>query len=663
MKKQILFGLLAAGMLAACSSDDSLSENQANEYDMVAGQPAYLSLGIAMPNDPQTRANDDFDDGAEDEYKVHSGMLYLFKGSSEADAVIFGAYEIPTSITFGLDGSDQITSTSSQYVQEISSPDLASGQKLFAYVMLNNKGNVTGLTYTLGTTTWADFSKEALTAIGLASAAAEEAGQGAMSTTNGLVMTNAPLSTEAGGTAASTGDIKTLAEIDKSSIYKSKKEAEDATNQTCIYVERAAVKVQVNFTSTVKSPNATAATLEGWELGNVNYGGTSGTGYYNVRQVETAWSAYNNQFSSVPSTTKYRFVCANALTSATGHAVRFRTYFGKDVNYTSAALATKALKNTKTTAYPYAKNGVAYTYENTFDENSQLYGNTTFVGLKVKLNGGADFYTIGADNETMYSESDAKTSIGNSALADATTEISTIKSTIESKIAAALSNPSSELCATAGCASSDNISFKLAAVVNWGTLNTTTNEYDAYTVSLKLSDVTVTGTGTPALVETAIGNLEYATSTKVSDKLATALTITRKTVKFYDDGVTYYAVRIAHFGDVETPWSAPSSAYDNYDLIYPTSGTSSHKAVADQVKYGDSRANAWLGRWGIVRNNWYDIEVNSISAVGSAVPVDFSGTATGTPGGTPDDNPEVFYISAHIHILPWVKRVQNQVLK
>ena len=323
-------------------------------------------------------------------------------------------------------------------------------------------------------------------------------------------------------------------------------------------------------------------------------------------------------------------------------------------------MATKALKNTKTTAYPYAKNGVAYTYENTFDENSQLYGNTTFVGLKVKLNGGADFYTIGADNETMYSESDAKTSLGNSALADATTEIATIKSTIETKIAAALGEATSELRTTAGCAETDNISFKLAAVVNWGTLNTTTNEYDAYTVSLKLSDVTVTGTGTPSAVETAIGNLEYATSTTVSDKLANALTISRKTVKFYDDGVTYYAVRIAHFGDVETPWSAPSSAYNDYGKIYPTDGQSTHPTA---INYGTSRANAWLGRWGIVRNNWYDIEVNAISAVGSAVPVDFSGTATGTPGGTPDDNPEVFYISAHIHILPWVKRVQNQVLK
>ena len=113
MKKQILLGLLAVGMLAACSNDDSLNENKASKYGLIEGEPAYLSLGIAMPGDPQTRANEDWADGAEAEYKVNKGTLVLFKGTNEADATLLKEYVLPTA-TFTLDGTatDQITSTS-----------------------------------------------------------------------------------------------------------------------------------------------------------------------------------------------------------------------------------------------------------------------------------------------------------------------------------------------------------------------------------------------------------------------------------------------------------------------------------------------------------------------------------------------------------------------
>jgi hypothetical protein len=114
-------------------------------------------------------------------------------------------------------------------------------------------------------------------------------------------------------------------------------------------------------------------------------------------------------------------------------------------------------------------------------------------------------------------------------------------------------------------------------------------------------------------------------------------------------------MRIAHFGDVETPWSAPESAYNNYSAIYPISGTSSHATGA--VNYSnDGRASAWLGRWGIVRNNWYKLTIDEIKGLGSPVPEDYSGII----GGTPDDNPETkYYIAAHVHILPWAVRTQS----
>lgn len=82
------------------------------------------------------------------------------------------------------------------------------------------------------------------------------------------------------------------------------------------------------------------------------------------------------------------------------------------------------------------------------------------------------------------------------------------------------------------------------------------------------------------------------------------------------------------------------------------------------INYGTSRAAAWLGRWGIVRNNWYKITIDEIKGLGSPVPEDFTGTADGTPGGTPDDNPKPkYYIAAHVHILPWAVRKQSVDLK
>ena len=159
----------------------------------------------------------------------------------------------------------------------------------------------------------------------------------------------------------------------------------------------------------------------------------------------------------------------------------------------------------------------------------------------------------------------------------------------------------------------------------------------------------------------AINELIYSGSTKVSAKLANpGLTFTPEKVTQYTDGVTYYAVRIAHFGDYETPWSAPTSAYNDYAKIYPTTGVSTHTSP---ITYGASRAAAWLGRWGVVRNNWYKLSIDKINAVGSPVPVDFGGTGTGEPGTIPDDNPEKFYISAHVHIVPWVLREQAVDLK
>lgn len=92
----------------------------------------------------------------------------------------------------------------------------------------------------------------------------------------------------------------------------------------------------------------------------------------------------------------------------------------------------------------------------------------------------------------------------------------------------------------------------------------------------------------------------------------------------YANGISYYVARIKHFNEI-TSWSAGEKTYNN-----------------DNAK--------WLGRYGVVRNNWYNLTVTKISNPGSpTVP-----TLTNDP-----DDENKSYISVSINILDWAKRSQS----
>jgi hypothetical protein len=98
-------------------------------------------------------------------------------------------------------------------------------------------------------------------------------------------------------------------------------------------------------------------------------------------------------------------------------------------------------------------------------------------------------------------------------------------------------------------------------------------------------------------------------------------------IKTYLDGVCYYIGRIKHFGNDETPWSQGNDTY----------GTPGNNLN-------------WLGRYGVLRNNWYDLKVNSISGPGEPVIPD-------TPDTPDDDNYN--YINLSVKVLKWAKRGQE----
>lgn len=67
------------------------------------------------------------------------------------------------------------------------------------------------------------------------------------------------------------------------------------------------------------------------------------------------------------------------------------------------------------------------------------------------------------------------------------------------------------------------------------------------------------------------------------------------------------------------------------------------------VGYG-SNENNWLGRYGVLRNTWYDMTVTGLKNIGSPEVPDVT---------TDYDDPGDQYISVEINILPWAVRSQN----
>ena len=92
-------------------------------------------------------------------------------------------------------------------------------------------------------------------------------------------------------------------------------------------------------------------------------------------------------------------------------------------------------------------------------------------------------------------------------------------------------------------------------------------------------------------------------------------------INTYAQGVTYYIARVKHFGSL-TPWNSGES--------YGT----------DNLKY--------LGRYGMLRNNWYELTVGKVYGPG------YPGVPPVDPNQPDDENEK--YLSVSVKILSWAKR-------
>lgn len=621
MKKNFFpMALMAIAMgLNACSSDDPVVNADGGKAPFADG--GYVKMAINMPSVSSSRAayNDNFDGGLKNEYEVKNATLILFtgkKGEAEDAAKFHSIYKLPVGM---VDGSKpQITSTT-RIVSKVNN-DVPSSQ-LYAYVVLNDNGLLNVANSTINVPSSSTVPTTSLVGMTFSTFRNTVVVGGADKfKNNGFLMDNAPLSSEKGGiltsaTPSTTSEPQTLVNLtDK--VCKSQAEA-DAKPATDVYVERALAKVTMtkvndddvnnkltdSGVSSIIGDGATpssqvAYSIEGWVLDVTNKKSFLGRSY------DKSWNAY-----AAGSTNNYRFLGSDALGSL------YRTYWGIDPNYDGYVEADAATNFTYLNAKPsddtqqniadpatyntgFGENNPLYCMENTFDVANMQERQVTRAIVKVKFFNGNPFYTFNDDKSTLYDKVNMEKRVKQAILKNpaALTKLATDFSGVT------IGEGNIEL--TFGARDKDGKVLLTSYTVHKvaGTVDDTTDKtYSASTGSTLNQDLHL-----GSIVE-------------------------------YKDGYAYYPIRIKHFGDDLTPWNSKTATVDH--------------------PYGDPVSpKDFLGRYGVLRNNWYHIEITSIKNVGSAVVPEIE-LGKDTSGDKPEN-----YISVRINVLSWAKRTQNEEL-
>ena len=601
---KFLLSAIAAASLTACSDSTDVVKNDKGQWN--ADGTGYVSLSISMPDNVGSKGsraagdadgshNDKFNDGDLNEYAVHNAMLVIFTGDGDVEGnyKLTAAYNLPLTFNGTDSGHDQISSISTATTKI----DAINATKAKALVILNKPTSITldesshmiSLNgESLKDKTFADFQKKTTNvAVNL-------------TTTTGFTMTNAPLTTSQSSTSTpAAGTTKTLADI---SIDKVKRTAEESKAEPAaeVYVERSVAKVTIKGAEGSKLLTGSTDIhyqVEGFALDNTN--STS----YIVRNADQTnaesnpWYTLKSQSSSVNGNDQYRFIGNTAV-----KAGYYRTYWAKDPNYdvqydptSHTEIPQLQTSNTPTFA---ATSDALYCMENTFTVQNQIAKYTTRALLKVCFWKGAETIKPTTTEDLYMYNNDVKTLNKKDGFTNAgileVNKIPAVKGYKGGVSGLEFTDKDSE----------GNVQIKKVTFVNGESEEVTTDE--------------VTHPNTPIfkIIREHFGNISV-----------------------YEKGYAYYPVLIKHFGDQLTPWNTwetdpnkPSAG--GIDQIYPTT----------------NRDANYLGRYGVVRNNWYELKINSVKRPGKP--------AINTPKDTPDDELES-YISVSINILSWAKRSQD----
>lgn len=379
----------------------------------------------------------------------------------------------------------------------------------------------------------------------------------------------------------------TLVTIDKKNIYPTKEKAEAGTSAATVYVERGVAKMTVANpgTKTVKDKATNTPTQSTVEFNNWALDITNKKTYA-VHNID----GLSTDFPAIWTTP--RFIGTNS-----------RVYWGTDPNYNLAGLNiadgdndTKRKEQFNFITAPSDINkdftnttntNPVYCLENTFNLANMYQGQTTRVIFK------ATYAPKNATGESLAEPDGTFYTIGN---------MTTILKEVDLKKAVDAAATS----VLPGCTVVyTNLKTEGSHVI------TLTDVKDSIGKTL-VADKNYSGkTGTQIVEE-------------INDRLGLKAGRPEEMVGIntYLKGVTYYIARVKHFGDALTQWNSGAS-------------------------YGDNNKQ-YLGRYGMLRNNWYELTVGNVYGPGypGVPPVDPT---------LPDDENEK-YLSVSVKILSWAKR-------
>lgn len=594
--KSTLWALAFACAAVSCS--DELEGGPNGGDGTLSGEKGYAKIAINLPTTSgvSTRAaNDSFDDGTVDEYKVNDAYLLIFDGDGD-NASLSSWYQLDHGFSDSGDATGNITVTST-ITQEIVPPESGSA---YALVVLNNNKVLT-----FGGTQVEDISNSGksvsynsgtVSTLGsLYAALSMDVSTFTGANEDSFTMTNAPISDYAGNQselASATDFVHTLVHLN---IYPNEDQALEAPGDP-IYVERVVAKVTVNaglfkdenntgqYSATVSSNNNYSGDkvyLDGWYLNVTN----KSTKF--VRDVEDAtipdymdWKGYQNATSN-KSVNRFFGTTANP----------YRVYWAIDPNYnntwptddTAEEAALKAAFNIygeDDYNAPYVMGSDLFTkpvycLENTFATTNMYKRETTGIVFRMT-------YVMGNETpQTFFIMGDVATSKPQYA----TEFVDAVNTAL----------------------SGQSFTVELKSSAKGGYYDTAAEIKNLFQKASAGGD---------------LDDTEAEAVLKACDDM----------IRVYEDGKTYYyAAQIEHFGDTYCAYT--SGEYD---------------------------AEKHLGRYGVVRNNWYELSIARISGPGRPTPPD--PTNPDDPDNPDPDDPDdggSQWIKFDVNVLAWAKRVQD----
>ena len=582
--------LLFPFLLTACADTDGLSGSSWN-----ADSTGYVALNICLPatGGAGMRASSSdgtLTDGEKKEYAVNDATLILFAGNNEEEALFEGAYMVPARFT--TDGGTSQVTVSSRVTRKIRQVEHGN---VYAYVILNGIG--AGVVDTEDGAATDDIQHTALTVktkdgtVTLSRQTPVTFRKFLQYVTDATDTRRGFLMTNAPLYDKGTNTVQTLSRIAPDRIKLTPEEAEGEA-ATEVYVERVMAKVSL---------------VDGRDATKCQYSVTNDAGKKTTYNVELKNWVLDN-------TNRSAYLTRHATTAD------FKTWAGlknvrADVTRFVGATTVATTGDYRTFVRTHWAKDVNY---DVYPADMSRLGD----GNEAAVNG-----ALGTDNPQYCFENTFDV------------ERMTIDNTTRAILAAQFVEEGK---AAADLYLYDNDTTTLANVANMkADITAAINAMEVVKARGTATDLTFEAVNAhlKRVKSFTIGSVSYTADATDAAILKVFNTVYSNIgdINIYKDGMVYYQIRVKHFGDDLTPWNrgeAKVTTTDTYPVV--------------------NRDANYLGRYGILRNNWYELNVATVNRLGyPAIP-----PLTDKPDDLLNE-----YISVKVNIQPWVKKGKEIVLQ